>query len=85
MSDQVVQPAAEVTPGLTQLQRIVNIFTAPSKTFTDIKRGHKSWWLPFVIYCGLRSRSYGPPSTPRSPGRRSTKTSRNSSRNSQSA
>jgi len=53
MSDQVVQPAAEATPGLTQWERIVDTFTAPSKTFTDIKLGHKSWWLPFVIYVVL--------------------------------
>ena len=50
MSDPVMQPAAEVAPGLTQWQRVVDTFTAPSKTFTDIKLGHKSWWLPFVIY-----------------------------------
>jgi hypothetical protein len=53
MSDQVVQPTAEVAPGLTQMQRVVNTFTAPSKTFADIKNGHRSWWLPFVIYVVL--------------------------------
>lgn len=53
MSDQAVQPAAEATPGLTQWQRVVDTFTAPSKTFADIKLGHKSWWLPFVIYVVL--------------------------------
>ena len=41
---------AESTPqGLSQWQRVTNTFTAPSKTFEDIKRGNKSWWLPFVI------------------------------------
>lgn len=35
-------------PGLTQIQRILNIFTAPSKTFTDILRS-TSWWLPFLL------------------------------------
>lgn len=35
--------------GLTQWQRVANIFTAPSKTFQDIKRGNRSWWLPFLI------------------------------------
>ncbi len=49
MSDMAVQPAAEPVPGLTQWQRISNTFTAPSKTFEDIKRGNKSWWLPFLI------------------------------------
>ena len=49
MSDLGVQPAAEQAPGLSQLQRVTNVFTAPSKTFEDIKRGNKSWWMPFVI------------------------------------
>jgi len=52
MSDLEVQPAAGGTPaapGLTQLQRVTGVFSAPSKTFEDIKRGNKSWWLPFVI------------------------------------
>jgi len=54
MSDQVVQPAAEAVSGLTQMQRIINVFAAPSKTFADIKGGNKSWWLPFLItvVCG---------------------------------
>ena len=39
----------EVTPGLSQWERVANTFTAPSKTFEDIKRGHRSWWLPFII------------------------------------
>jgi hypothetical protein len=49
MSDLGVQPAADVTPGLSQWQRVTNTFTAPSKTFEDIKRGHRSWWMPFII------------------------------------
>jgi hypothetical protein len=49
MSDLGVQPAADVTPGLSQWQRVTNTFTAPSKTFEDIKRGHRSWWMPFLI------------------------------------
>ena len=50
MSDMEVVPVAESAPvGLSQWQRISNTFTAPSKTFEDIKRGNKSWWLPFLI------------------------------------
>jgi hypothetical protein len=45
---QVQSPAAE-TAGLTQIQRVTNTFTAPSKTFEDIKRGNRSWWLPFIV------------------------------------
>ncbi len=41
--------AAEQVPSLSQLQRVTNTFTAPSKTFEDIKRGNKSWWLPFIL------------------------------------
>ena len=50
MNDLGVQPAAAVTPGLSQWQRVANIFSAPSKTFEDIKRGNKSWWLPFLLF-----------------------------------
>lgn len=59
MSDLGVQPAAAVTPGLSQLQRITNTFSAPSKTFLDIKNGHRSWWLPFIIYVILGFCFYG--------------------------
>ena len=52
MSDMGVQSVggapAEGT-GLTQWQRVTNTFVAPSKTFEDIKRGNKSWWLPLII------------------------------------
>lgn len=46
--NEVQSPAAEAT-GLSQLQRVTCTFTAPSKTFEDIKRGNKSWWLPFIL------------------------------------
>lgn len=46
--NEVQSPAAEAT-GLSQMQRVANTFTAPSKTFEDIKRGNRSWWLPFII------------------------------------
>lgn len=49
MSDLEVKPAAEASPGLSQWQRVSNTFFAPSKTFADIKRGNKSWWLPFIL------------------------------------
>jgi hypothetical protein len=51
MSDLEVQPVAETPagPGLSQMQRVTNIFSAPSKTFEDIKRGNRSWWMPWVI------------------------------------
>ena len=42
---QIVAP----TPGMSQMQRVISIFSAPSKTFEDIKCGHKSWWFPFLI------------------------------------
>jgi cbb3-type cytochrome oxidase subunit 3 len=49
MSDPQIQPAEVPAPGLTQLQRVTGVFTAPSKTFDDIQQGHKSWWMPFLI------------------------------------
>lgn len=53
MSDLEVQTpgaAASQFPGLSQWQRVTNIFSAPSKTFEDIQRGHRSWWMPLVIF-----------------------------------
>lgn len=34
--------------GLSQVERVVDTFVAPSKTFTDIRR-NASWWLPFLL------------------------------------
>ena len=59
MSDLGVQPTTGVTPGLSQMERLTNTFTAPSKTFEDIKRGHTSWWMPFLIYVVLGFVFYG--------------------------
>jgi len=47
MSDLQI-PAVSEGPALTQVQRVIYTFTAPSKTFTDIKRS-TSWWLPFLL------------------------------------
>lgn len=52
MSDMQVPPVAESAPegpGLSQWQRVTNTFSAPSKTFEDIKRGNRSWWMPYLI------------------------------------
>ncbi|MGD0547399.1 MAG: YIP1 family protein [Terracidiphilus sp.] len=49
MSEMGVQAVVEAAPGLTQWQRVTNIFTAPSKTFEDVKRGNRSWWMPLII------------------------------------
>jgi hypothetical protein len=51
MSDPILQPVSESIPqpGLSQIQRVIYTYTAPSKTFNDIKAGNKSWWLPFLI------------------------------------
>jgi hypothetical protein len=40
-------PAPAAT-GLSQVERVVDTFVAPTKTFTDILRS-ASWWLPFVL------------------------------------
>ena len=49
MSELEVQPVADAATGLTQLERITCTFTAPSRTFEDIKRGNRSWWLPLIV------------------------------------
>ena len=48
MSDATMVPSAESPAGLSQLQRLINTFVAPSKTFEDIRRS-SSWWLPWLI------------------------------------
>jgi len=44
MSNEVALEA----PGLSQLERVVDTFIAPSKTFQDIQR-NTSWWMPFLL------------------------------------
>jgi len=36
------------TPALSEPQRIINTFIAPSKTFADIRRS-ASWWVPWLL------------------------------------
>jgi hypothetical protein len=45
-----VQPTAlePSGPGLSEPQRLVNVFIAPRKTFEDLKR-NPSWWVPWLI------------------------------------
>jgi hypothetical protein len=38
----------ETSPGLSESQRILNVFFAPSKTFEDIRR-NASWWVPWLL------------------------------------
>ena len=44
--------AADTTPlaekPLTEMERVVDTFIAPSKTFTDIRR-NASWWVPWLL------------------------------------
>jgi hypothetical protein len=48
--EDVLVSGAGVPPvgGLSQVERVVDTFVAPSKTFTDILRS-TSWWLPFLL------------------------------------
>ena len=44
-----VEPNAELAqPGLSEPARIINTFSAPSKTFLDI-RSNASWWVPWLL------------------------------------
>lgn len=43
---------APASPALSQVERVVNTFIEPSRTFQDIKRS-RSWWLPFIILAVL--------------------------------
>jgi hypothetical protein len=46
MSEQVM--VSHDGPVLSPLQRVVDTFVAPEKTFSDIKKG-ANWWVPFLI------------------------------------
>jgi len=43
-----VAATPEGEPALSQVERVIDTFVAPSKTFTDIRR-NASWWLPWLI------------------------------------
>lgn len=45
---EAVAAGTEDARGLTPVERVVDTFIEPSKTFTDIKR-NRSWWLPFLL------------------------------------
>jgi hypothetical protein len=46
MAEEIVVPEAQT--GLSQLDRVVDVFVAPTATFRDILRS-TSWWLPFLL------------------------------------
>jgi hypothetical protein len=48
MSDVVAVDGQHTEQGLSQVERVVDTFIAPRKTFTDILRS-TSWWLPFLL------------------------------------
>jgi hypothetical protein len=41
-------PLAPSQPALSEPERLMNVFFAPTKTFADIRR-NASWWVPFVL------------------------------------
>lgn len=48
MSDVIAVEGQPSGTGLSQVERVVDTFIAPTKTFTDILR-NSSWWLPFLL------------------------------------
>jgi hypothetical protein len=44
----VAAVAGTESRGLSQIERVVDAFIAPTKTFNDIRRD-ASWWLPFLL------------------------------------
>lgn len=47
-SERAIADGQTIGPGLTQIERVVDTFVSPSKTFTDILRS-TTWWLPFLL------------------------------------
>jgi len=48
MDDIVAVEGQASGPGLSQVERVVDTFVAPTKTFKDILRD-SSWWLPYLL------------------------------------
>ncbi len=48
MRDENVVDGPAAGRGLSQVERVVDTFIAPTKTFTDILR-NTNWWLPFLL------------------------------------
>ncbi len=48
MSTPAVPPVTPEAPGLSEGARLVNVFMAPSSTFSDLQR-NASWWVPWLI------------------------------------
>jgi hypothetical protein len=47
-TQQQIQPETPVGPGLSEMQRLVDVFVAPSKTFADLRR-NSSWWVAWLV------------------------------------
>lgn len=48
MSESTSTPASTAPQGLGQIERVLDAYVAPGKTFADIHR-NASWWLPFLL------------------------------------
>jgi len=48
MNDVIAVPDHPAHAGLSQTERVVDTFIAPSRTFADILRS-TTWWLPFLL------------------------------------
>lgn len=48
-----IEFAAVPATGLSQAQRLASVFVAPSMTFEDIRAGHRSWWLPYLLLAAM--------------------------------
>lgn len=51
MSSASLSPTSSMPDtGLSEPQRLINVFIAPQSTFADLRR-KASWWVPFVLSC----------------------------------
>ena len=48
MNQSVMVAQQNVPMGLSQVERVVDTFVAPTKTFEDIRR-NASWWMPWLL------------------------------------
>ena len=48
MSTASTMPVAPSQPALSEPERLINVFFAPTKTFADLRRNAR-WWVPWLI------------------------------------
>jgi Yip1 domain len=49
MTSPAIAPDMNVPPQPSPIERVINVFIAPTKAFVGLQRKASSWWLPFLL------------------------------------